>query len=100
MTDKFEQWGVVELFGHSRIAGRVSEQTIGGCSFIRVDVPAVNGNQPFTRLYGQNAIYAMTFTDEETATAAAKMFQERPIDEWSARKMLELEPPHDDEIPY
>lgn len=39
MSEKFEQWAIVDLFGHTRIAGKVSEQVIGGCSFVRVDVP-------------------------------------------------------------
>lgn len=87
-TDKFEQWAIVELFGHSRIAGKVSEQVIGGCSFVRVDVPPVNDNQPFTKLYGQGAIYAMTFVDEETAVGAATQLRETPIDEFSSRRMM------------
>jgi len=29
----FEAWGLLELFGHQRLAGRLSEQTIGGCHF-------------------------------------------------------------------
>jgi hypothetical protein len=33
--DKFETWGLLELFGHQRLAGLLSEQTIGGCHFIR-----------------------------------------------------------------
>ena len=37
--EKFDQWAVVELFGHQQIAGRVTEASIGGCSFLRVDVP-------------------------------------------------------------
>jgi hypothetical protein len=37
--DKFDSWAVVELFGHQQIAGRVTEASIGGCSFLRVDVP-------------------------------------------------------------
>ena len=90
MTEKFDQWAIVELFGHSRIAGRVTEQVIGGCSFVRVDVPAVNGDQPFTKLYGNGAIYAMSLVDEETATGAASMIRVRPVDEWSARRMLQL----------
>lgn len=33
---KFEAWGLLELFGHQRLAGRLTEQTIGGCHFIRI----------------------------------------------------------------
>lgn len=87
--DTFEQWALVELFGHSQIAGKVTEQVIGGGAFVRVDVPEVNGHQAFTKLYGHGAIYAMTIVDEETARASAQMLQARPIDVWSARRMLD-----------
>lgn len=85
---EFEQWAIVELFGHNRIAGLVTEQAVGGCSFVRVDVPAIGENPGFTKLYGQGAIYGITFTDKETAIAAAKSFAPRPIDAWSARQLL------------
>lgn len=91
MSEKFEQWAIVELFGHQRIAGKVTEQVIGGCSFVRVDVPQVDGNQPFTKLYGQGAIYAMSFTDEETAKCAVRMLRQQPVDEWSARRLLDID---------
>ncbi len=39
---KFENWCLVELFGHQQIAGWVTEATIGGCALVRVDVPAIN----------------------------------------------------------
>lgn len=78
-TSKFETWAIVELFGHQRVAGRVSEQTIGGCAFIRVDVPKIEAVEPFTKFYTQGAIYCMTPTDEATAIAAARSFCSRPI---------------------
>ncbi len=77
--EKLDAWAIVEIFGHSRIAGRVSEYVLGGSSFVRVDVPAVNGQAPFTRLYGPGAIYSMTFVDEETATRAAEAIRPAPI---------------------
>jgi len=95
---KFEQWAIVELFGHSRIAGRVTEQTIGGCSFVRVDVPAVEQNQPFTKLYGQGAIYALTFTDEAAATLAAKAIQAQPINVWELQQAMKALPSGDNGI--
>lgn len=75
----FRQWALVEIFGHERIAGEVSEQTIGGEGFIRVDVPAVNGQAAFTRLYGGKAIYSITPVSEDIARRAAASMQARPV---------------------
>ena len=48
-VEKFECWAIVEVMGHSRYAGRVTEQAIGGCAFVRVDVPAVGERRPYCR---------------------------------------------------
>ncbi len=47
-AEQFESWAIVELFGHQKIAGKLTEQTIGGCHFIRVDVPAFEDSPAFT----------------------------------------------------
>lgn len=78
----FEQWCIVEIMGHQRIAGRVTEEVIGGQGFIRVDVPQTSGQAAFTKYYGPGAIYAITPTDEETAKRAAESFTARPIEAW------------------
>ncbi len=75
----FDQWCILELFGRQVIAGRVTEQVIGGCSFIRVDVPQMDGRAAFTRFYGQGAIYAMTPVSEEAARVALKRFEPEPV---------------------
>lgn len=102
MTDsetKFEQWAIVELFGHTRIAGRLTEQTIGGCSFVRVDVPEVRTESEtlpgFTKLYGQGAIYGVTFVDQATAEISARNLRVQPVDVWSLRRGLEGMSAHD-----
>jgi len=82
MNDKFEQFAIVELFGHQVIAGKVSEQVIGGQGFVRVDVPAVDGQEAFTKFYGSGAIYAITPCDEDTAMAAVIGLKRKPIDVW------------------
>jgi len=71
-SEKFESWAVVELFGHQRIAGKVTEATIGGCSFLRVDVPKTEKRQAYTKYYGNGAIYAMTPCDEEVGRIASE----------------------------
>lgn len=73
-----EQYAIVELFGHQRIAGMISEHNLGG-TFIRVDVPAINGRKAFTKLYGQNAIYGITFVDRDVALAAAEKLSLKPV---------------------
>lgn len=75
----FQQWCIVELFGRTVIVGMVTEQTIGGTAFIRVDVPEVKGQAAFTRFYGQGAIYAMTPVSEEAARLALKHHRPEPI---------------------
>jgi hypothetical protein len=83
MTDdrntKFEHWALVELMGHQRIAGLVSEQTIGGKGFIRVDVPKANGEIAFTRFFGPDAIYAISPTDRQIAIGLAIKAALRPV---------------------
>jgi hypothetical protein len=75
----FDQWCIVEIFGHERIAGRVIEQLIGGSSFVRVDVPELEGCPGFTRLYGEKAIYSITPVSEEIARRAAAGMQVKPV---------------------
>jgi hypothetical protein len=92
--EKFDQWGIIELFGHQQIAGRISEQQIGGASFVRVDVPETKKQKGYTKLFGSGAIYGISITDEETARAAAGYYQKLPIEEWRLQDMkLALESP-------
>lgn len=88
MGERFEEWAIIDLFGHQKIAGRVSEQQVGGSSFVRVDVPQIKEQAPFTKLFGAGAIYAITITDEETAKVAASYYAPEPMDRWTVADML------------
>ena len=79
---KFQFWGIIELFGHQMIIGKVYEETIGTENFIRVDVPETKSNSAYTKFYGKGAIYAMTPTDENTALAGANELNAPPIEPW------------------
>jgi hypothetical protein len=88
--EKFESWAVVELFDHQQIAGLVTEASIGGCSFLRVDVPdqpavekhSYYGSQPalpaYTRYFGNGAIYAMSPCTEDAARNVASRIRVKP----------------------
>lgn len=63
-----------------------------GTKMMRVAIPpAEDDGQTITQLYGGSSIYALTFTDEEIATAVARSNQQRPVEAWSARRMLQID---------
>lgn len=103
MSDQksFETWAIVEVMGHRQFAGYVSEQAIGGASFVRVDVPEVfaerqNGTRAglsqevlpaFTKLLGAGSIYAISPCTEETARAFASRLQTRSFSVYEAPRL-------------
>ena len=60
MADKFEQWGIVELMGHQRAAGRLSEESIGGANMLRVDMPEMAPSLTPSWAPGQRASRVLT----------------------------------------
>lgn len=78
----FEEWGIVEVMGHQRFAGHLTEQTICGVSFLRVDVPAIGNRPAFSKMIGAGAIFAITPTTEEAARAAAYNFRSVAFEEF------------------
>lgn len=87
MTEKFELTAVVELFGHNKMAGKVSEQSIGVATFIRVDVPETSSQPKFTRLLNPSAIYAINPVTEEVSNYMAQQIAVKPIEAWDIREM-------------
>ena len=74
-TEKFDSWGLVEVMGHKKYSGRISEQQIAGAALVRVDVPEVitrqGGTVPeFAKLVGVGSIYCITPTTERLPAGA------------------------------
>ena len=86
-TTGFRSWCIVELMGHSCIAGELYEQAIGGETFIRVDVPDVTTKRGelkgYSKLYGKGAIYAITPTDKATCALFISQNYTPPISPYS-----------------
>lgn len=80
---KFDLWCLVELFGHSKIAGRCTEQNIAGTNMLRVDVPETSTQPAFTRFFGASAIYAINPIDELTCREMAERLTVKPIESWN-----------------
>lgn len=100
-AEQFKSWGLLELMGRQRVAGELSESTIGGCSFIRVDVPQVGDIAAHTRYFTSSAIYGMTPLAESTARKLANYLQSAPVNAYEMRDaptapLLTSDPSHPD----
>lgn len=83
MEEKIEKdselWAIVEVMGHAKYAGRVSEYAGLGVPLIRVEVPSVNDRPAFEKLLGASAIFRITPCTEEAARTAAHQFRVEPL---------------------
>ena len=69
-SDELQGFALVELFGHQRIVGAVSQKPMGSEVWIRVDVPNLTSSgkvirDGFTRFFNPKAIYSMTPISED-----------------------------------
>lgn len=76
--EKFECWGHVEIMGHSQIAGRLSEQSIGGRVMLRVDVPLKDGRFR-TEFVSGSAIFRVTPADEAIVRKLCERHEYQPV---------------------
>lgn len=85
MEGGFDSWAILELMGHVRMAGRVTEEERFGCKMGRIEVPG--DGESFTTVYfGGGSVYRMTPTTEEVARAVAKGSQLEPVHRWELPK--------------
>ena len=95
----FEGWAILELMGHRRLAGWVSETMIAGGSFVRIDVPGETNAPDFsaTQFYSPSAVYCITPTTEEIAKGVAVGNRPMPVTRW---ELPGATAPDVDEEPY
>jgi hypothetical protein len=101
-TDAAEVWGVVELMGHVRLAGKVSEEEKFGTKMGRIDIP--QGEGFITQYFGGNSVYRITTAELDAIRAAAEAATPGP---WFAKDSIrnkseylapgELEPTFDND---
>ncbi|WP_028521988.1 hypothetical protein [Runella limosa] len=82
-------WAVISLFGHSKIAGRVSSYSLGGASFVLVSVPETEVRQAYTKMYNPSAIYDITPTDEQTCKIVMDQLEGRPLKIYGLREEID-----------
>ncbi len=68
MADPFEDWAIVELMGHRRLAGYAADAEMFGTRMLRLDIYDATGCLPvLTQFYGGGAVYCLTPTTEDIA---------------------------------
>lgn len=92
-------WFIVELMGHRRLAGWVTEQTIAGAGFLRVDVPGPQKEPLATQFFAPSSVYAMTPTTEAMARRVALNSSIAPVKAWELPERPSL-PPARGEVPF
>ncbi len=81
-SEKFEEWVIVDLFGHTRLAGKASEATIlGGHALLRLEIPAKDG-EFVTGFVGPTSIFQMIPVSDDVAHKVATQCEVEPIHRW------------------
>lgn len=75
----FDQWCIIELFGHRRAAGHVT-QAVFPAGWIALHIPAAGDQPAVTQLYNPTAVYALHPVTEAMARAAD--LRPQPIERW------------------
>lgn len=79
----YAEWSVIELMGHRRLGGYVSEVQIAGAGFFRVDVPGdAEGETHSTQYYPPSSVYCLTPVTEEAARVVARSSRPQPVTRW------------------
>lgn len=93
-------WAVVELMGHVRLAGRLSEEEKFGGKLGRLDIPQEDGSF-VTQFFGAGSVYRITVVAEAVARHVAKGASPAPVSPWDFPKALPAAshtgPPHERE---
>lgn len=104
----FSEWVILELLGHRRLAGLLTEQQIAGHGFLRLDVPGESDETwSASQWYSPASVYCITPTTEEIARKVARQNRPEPATRWELEREtrlpgsgVEVDFGHDDEEPY
>lgn len=110
MSEQFEGWAIVELMGHRRLAGYVTEQEIAGASFLRLDIagpdskvepgsdiPVTGFVGGTTQFYSPSAVYCITPTTQDIAVTIGRRSHPAPVHRFELEPARETEPDFSDE---
>lgn len=92
MSGAYEGWAVVSFFGHTKLAGKISEVEQYGVTMLRLDIPDVDETPGFTVYKGGASIFDIVPTTKETAVAFVRGLRPEPVSAYELRQKA-LPPP-------
>jgi hypothetical protein len=81
-------WAIVELMGHVKLAGKLTEVERFGAKMGRLDIPQADGSY-VTQFFGGGSIYRITPVSEEVARHVVKSTDPAPVQAWDFPKQLD-----------
>ena len=87
VVEPIESWGIVELMGRKRLAGRLCEENHFGVVMGRIDIPQSDGSF-VTQWFGGSSVYCVTPTSEAIARAIATNDKPKPVNVWELSHLL------------
>src|SRR5579885_1455125 len=75
-----DTWARVEIFGHRRHYGRITEVEKFGTKMLRIDVPGEKPDEFESHFYGGGSIFGITIVTEEAARKWAAYERPRPVE--------------------
>ena len=89
-------WAILELMGHAKTAGFVTEVERYGVKMGRIDVPDESELGFYTQFFGGSSVYRETPVSEEVARAFVRASQPRPVHTYQLKlaepQVVEQEP--------
>lgn len=81
-----DTWAIVELMGHVKIAGRLTEEEKFGGKLGRLDIPNDGGFT--TQYFGAASVYRISLVTEEVARHVTKNTTSTPVSPWDFPRTL------------
>ena len=88
-------WAVVELMGHVKLAGKLTEEEKFGTKLGRIDIPQEDGF--ITQFFGGGTVYRITIVTEAVARAVNRQTSPAPISPWDFPKQIAHTPTYHDQ---
>ncbi len=86
-----DEWCIVELLGHRRLAARVREVTLAGAGMLRLDEPATEGKAARTSYVSASSVYALHPTTEQVVLMLSASWATPPVSRYELERAAALD---------